>query len=199
MSNRYCINKLYRSRKEYCHYDDSSKEDQWQLEVYLHALGLMKKHNFRSIIDIGCGSGYKLMTYFEEYQTIGLELSVNVEILKEKYPERKWKVCNFNEVPDLSTDVVICSDVIEHIVDPDELISFIKGIKFEYLVISTPDRSLMHKPWKVKYYGPPKNKSHIREWTFNEFNRYISSHFKVIDHRVTNLGQFTQMAICTPL
>ncbi len=169
------------------------------MEVYLHALGLMKKHNFKSVIDIGCGSAYKLITYFEEYQTVGLELPVNVEILKERYPEKRWEVCNLTKDPELSTDVVICSDVIEHLVDPDELITFIKTIDFKYLVISTPDRSLIHKPWKVKYYGPPKNKAHIREWTFHEFNKYLSLHFNVIDHRVTNLGQYTQMAICKPL
>ncbi len=198
MPNRYCINPLYRGWKNYHHFDDSPFEDEWQLEVYLHALGLMKKHGLRSVVDIGCGSGYKLVTYLGDYDTLGLELPVNVEKLQAKYPDKRWAVSDFSNKPDIVTDVVVCSDVIEHLVDPDELLNFIQGISFQYLVLSTPDRGLLYKPWQWRYYGPPKNRAHIREWTFKEFVHYLSSHFNVIDHRVTNLGQRTQMAICTP-
>jgi hypothetical protein len=78
MQERYCIKRLYRARRHYHHHDDSSLEDQWQLEVYLCALGLMKKHGLRSVIDIGCGSAYKLVTYLGDYDTVGLELPVNI-------------------------------------------------------------------------------------------------------------------------
>ena len=44
--------------------------------------------------------------------------------------------------------------------------------------------------------GPPRNPAHQREWNYNEFNRYISEYFDVIDQRVTNLQQATQMIIC---
>ncbi len=196
MTDNYCINRLYQARTEYHHYDDSDLEDQWQLEVYLHALGLMKKHKLQSIVDIGCGSAYKLMTYFDGYNTLGLELPVNVAILKEKYPEHEWQVSDFSKKPGISTDVVVCSDVIEHLVNPDELLDYIKQINFKYLILSTPDRALMHKRWHKNYYGPPKNKAHVREWTFNEFRHYIAQHFDIIDHRVTNLAQVTQTVVC---
>jgi len=198
VTRQFCIKGLYRARTQYCHYDDSEFEDQWQLEVYLHALGLMKKHNLKSVADIGCGSAFKLIVYLGEYETVGLELPANVEILKKKYPERQWKICDFSSKPDLSADVVICSDVIEHLVDPDELLAYIKGIRYKYLVLSTPDRGLIYRPWHKGYYGPPANKAHIREWNYKEFGEYIAQHFKVVDHRVTNLGQGTQMMICEP-
>ena len=198
MTNNYGMNRFYRARAQNKHHDDSMLEDQWQLEVYLHALGLMVKHDLKSIVDIGCGSAYKLVTYLKDYETIGLELPVNVDMLKERYPDRQWQVSDFTKKPEITTDVVICSDVIEHLSDPDELINYIKGISFKYLVLSTPDRSLIFKPWRWQYFGPPRNEAHIREWTFKEFEKYISSHFDVIDHRVTNLGQRTQMIICKP-
>lgn len=196
MTKEYCINRFYRARNQYHHYDDSALEDQWQLEIYLHALGLMKKNQLRSIVDIGCGSAYKLVTYFKEYETLGLEIPANLELLQKKYPDNHWQLSDFSTKPNITTDVVICSDVIEHLVNPDDLLNYIKGITFKYLILSTPDRSLLHKPWNRHYYGPPKNKAHIREWTFEEFANYISMHFDIIDHRVTNLGQRTQMTIC---
>lgn len=198
MTKKYCIKRFYRARAQYHHYDDSWLEDQWQLEVYLHALGLMKKNNFKSIVDIGCGSAYKLLVYLGEYETLGLELPLNVNTLQKKYPDRKWQTCDFSVKPDITTDVVICADVIEHLVDPDKLLDYIKGINHNYLVISTPDRRLIYKPWRRGYYGPPGNRAHIREWTYKEFGEYISIHFEVVDHRVTNLRQYTQMIICKP-
>lgn len=198
MTSKYCINRFYRARSQNHHHDDSLQEDQWQLEVYLHALGIMKKNNYKSIIDIGCGSAYKLITYLGDYQTLGLELPVNVEVLRKKYPERQWQVSDFSMKSVITTDVVICSDVIEHLVNPDELLEYIKNITYKYLVLSTPDRSLMYRPWHRHYYGPPRNMAHIREWSYKEFAKYISLHFGIIDHRVTNLSQYTQMIICRP-
>ena len=117
--------------------------------------------------------------------------------LEKKYPDRKWSTANFGDKWDLEQDVVICADVIEHLVDPDELIQFIKNLKFTFLVLSTPDRSLMYKRWQRGYYGPPRNPAHVREWTRYEFLKYISRHFDILDHQVTNLAQVTQMMICT--
>lgn len=196
LTKKYCISMPYQARTEYQHYDDSLLEDEWQLEVYLHALGLMKKNKFKSIVDIGCGSAYKLVTYLGEYEIIGLELPDNVEKLRKKFPERKWDISDFSIKSDISTDVIICSDVIEHLVDPDELLDYIKSISFKYLILSTPDRNLVCEAFDKGYDGPPINEAHVREWNYKEFGEYISEHFNVIDHRVTNLEQFNQMIVC---
>jgi hypothetical protein len=193
---RYCIKRLYRTRGKYHHFDDTTQKDEWQLEVYLQALGLMKKYGMNSIIDIGCGSAYKLITYLGDYETIGIELLQTCEWLTEKYPDKNWLVSDFTIGKKLSADLIICADVIEHLVDPDELINFINDISFKYLIISTPSRNLLSRPWQKGFWGPPPNPVHIREWSFNEFHKYISIRFDIIDHRITNLAQATQMVIC---
>lgn len=194
--NNYCIKSGYTARTDYIHYDDQEETDNWQLEVYLHALGLMKKHGLTSVADIGCGSGYKLVTYLGEYRTVGLELGVNLEFLKNEYPEREWLESNFDINHQLSVDVLICSDVIEHIVNPNDLINYINNIEFKYLVLSTPERELVYEKNSPYLDGPPANEAHQREWNFKEFADYISKNFRVLDHRVTNLEQSTQTMIC---
>ncbi|WP_321312880.1 methyltransferase domain-containing protein [Halarcobacter sp.] len=197
MKNNYFLKDNYKSRDKYVHYNDQNETDDWQLEIYLHALGLMKKNKLSKVCDIGCGSGYKLVTYLGEYKTIGLELDENLDFLKNKYPKKKWLESDFTKNYDLDVDVLICSDVIEHLVNPNELIEYIKKINFKYLVLSTPERDLVY-PKDSKYLdGPPRNPAHQREWNFNEFKDYISQYFNIIDHRVTNLHQATQMIICT--
>ena len=201
---RYHIKRFYQARTSYHHWDDTELEDEWQLEVYLHALGLMKKNNFNSIVDIGCGSAYKLMTYFNEHETLGIEIKETFDFLKKTYPDKDWLEAGSDATKNLTTDVVICSDVIEHLVDPDELLDFIKSISAKYIILSTPDRSLVYQKWKryslaflcQGFWGPPANEAHLREWAFKEFYNYISEQFDVVDHRVTNLAQATQMIIC---
>lgn len=192
----YDIDPRYTSRKKYHHYNDQGAEDEWQLEVYLHGLGLLVKHKLTRIADVGCGSGFKLMTYFDNYQTIGYELPDNVTALQKCYPDNDWRISNFSVVDDIDTDIIICSDVIEHLVDPDELLLYLSRQSFRYLILSTPARELVYAEDDPARFGPPRNYSHQREWSFDEFSKYIARHFNVIDHRITNLHQATQMVIC---
>ncbi len=189
----YCIKDGYIARSGYTHYDDTGLSDEYQLEVYVHALGLMKKHGLQSVLDIGCGSGYKLMTYLGEYQTTGVELPVNMGFLRSKYPGRTWATADFSETWEQSVDLVICSDVVEHLPDPDQLMNFIARINFKFLVISTPERDLLYHGGRQGFNGPPGNLAHVREWNKPEFAQYIARWFQLSYHRVCNLEQFTQM------
>ncbi|TNI51818.1 methyltransferase domain-containing protein [Aeromonas veronii] len=193
----YGIDPRYAVRNKYHHYDDMKYEDEWQLEVYLHALGLMVKNNFKSVADIGCGSGFKLITYLSDYHTIGYELDMNVSRLKSIYPTKDWRVSNFeNNRSEIDVDVIICSDVVEHLVDPDLLMEYLSRQNFKYLLISTPDRNLVYGDEDPAFFGPPRNYAHQREWSYSEFNSYVSRFFKIIDHRIVNYYQATQLIIC---
>jgi len=150
----------------------------------------------KSIIDIGCGSAYKLIKYLGQYDTLGLELSPTYEWLMEKYPSRRWMKSDFKLPGNISADLVLCADVIEHLRDPDELLAFIKRINCQYIIFSTPRREMLYRFWNRGYWGPPKNKHHIREWSFSEFYQYISQSFDVFLHSITNREQKTQMVVC---
>jgi 2-polyprenyl-3-methyl-5-hydroxy-6-metoxy-1,4-benzoquinol methylase len=204
--NRYGIAGYYRSRSEYVHYDDTAVEDEWQSEVYLAAKNRMRSEQLRSVLDVGTGSGFKLVNYLAQFETTGTELPQNVDYLRRKYPDRKWIESDLEQesAAGLSSDVIICADVIEHIVDPDQLMQFLNRIKFKYLFLSTPDRGLVYKRFgssrlrflRRGYWGPPSNPSHQREWRFDEFRTYVERNFDIMDHRISNREQATQMVIC---
>ncbi len=193
---RYCIPWPYRARKNYHHHDDQNLKDEWQKEVYEYAATLAAENSYQTVIDVGCGSGFKLIQNFGNQDTLGLELDCNLAFLQQRYPEKKWGLCDYSQPPDFRADLVICSDVIEHVTDPDLLLDYLVKLNAQHYVISTPDRALLHKPWQRRYWGPPRNPSHQREWTSREFSHYISDTFVVLDHFITHRDQATQMVVC---
>jgi 2-polyprenyl-3-methyl-5-hydroxy-6-metoxy-1,4-benzoquinol methylase len=184
----YFIKEDYTHRLDNLYYNDTSLNDEWQKEVYAYAKKVTIQNNIKHIADIGTGSGYKLMQNFKEFDTIGIDVTDTVTWLQNKYPEKQWSdkfepICGY--------ELIIASDVIEHIPDPDILLDLIENSHPQYVILSTPDRDLLAK----KLDGPPKNQSHCREWTMPEFYNYISSRFIVVEHFVSNEQQATQVIL----
>jgi len=183
MTDKYFLPIGYQINASPQHYVDINETDAWQKEVYVYAKKLMTDKKLKSVIDVGCGSGFKLVNYLAEFDTTGIETEPCISFLRKKYPSHKWLDSgepekSFNFV-DLSSDVVICSDVIEHIVDPDELVKFLLSINTSYYIISTPCRERLVQYHGRKNLNPPINKAHVREWTMEEFKLYLSKTFTI--------------------
>jgi SAM-dependent methyltransferase len=189
--NSYKIKPNYKHREDPLLFDDSHNSDNWQYEVYQLAYTIANVISKKPVLDIGCGSGYKLVNIFKDFQTIGIELKECYKYLIKNYPDRIWMIKNQKPLDNIF-GVVILADVIEHLINPTDMLDYIKNINFEYLVISTPYRD--HPD--LSQDGPPNNKSHVREWTLDEFNEYIKEHFDIINHFMINKHQKTQCMIC---
>jgi SAM-dependent methyltransferase len=191
----YFIHDGYEHRKEYAYYDDRSNSDGWQDEVYRYAKEIAEAHNLQTVVDIGCGSGYKLLKYFRDQKTLGLDVAETYETLRRRYPQRQWGVGDFAGSAPADVDLVISADVIEHLLDPDQLLEFILRINPRYVVISTPDRNLMRRG---VHHGPPANPKHIREWSMAELHAYLSVRFEILEHFHSNQAQSTQCVLARP-
>jgi 2-polyprenyl-3-methyl-5-hydroxy-6-metoxy-1,4-benzoquinol methylase len=190
---KYGIKAGYHHATNSLEFDDRNNRDEWQKEVYAFAATLMKEKKFSSVIDFGCGSGYKLMHFLGDYETIGIELPEIVQWLKKKYPERKWLAAPLKDQDTLDADLVICSDTIEHIEKPEELIHQILTIRSKLILISTPERASIAGR---NDFGPPENPSHYREWNVTEFRNWLSRFFDIADQRIFNDRSITQVIVC---
>lgn len=179
-------------------FDDTGLTDEWQCAVYMFALALATSHPFRTVIDVGCGSGYKLVNYFPYSDTIGVEANpATLEFLRKTYPGNLWfsneELDRIIEDGGNSENILcICSDVIEHVADPVEFMEWLLHVPWDQAILSTPDRDLGNEPD-----GPPGNVHHFREWSFNEFRSFLDQwpdRFSVKLHCVINPEQRTQMA-----
>src|ERR1017187_3473066 len=110
----YFVHDGYRHREQVNHFDDTPNTDQSQLEIYQFAKEISDREGLKTVVDIGCGSGYKLIRYLSHMTTVGIDLPQTCHWLREQYPDRIWKESNSFSNPDGAADLVMASDVIEH-------------------------------------------------------------------------------------
>ena len=174
-------------------FDDTGNTDEWESEVYDLGASLMKGKQEASIIDVGCGSAWKLIHSLGHYSTTGIETEPTYTWLKNKYPERNWLLFDNADPLQLQADLVICADVIECLEDPDTLLDFLDNIQFKQLLISTPERDTVAGS---RDYGPPKNITRYREWNAIEFKMYVGERFKIKEQVIFKYKSVTQALIC---
>jgi 2-polyprenyl-3-methyl-5-hydroxy-6-metoxy-1,4-benzoquinol methylase len=160
-----------------------------QYYVYKFCRKLIKKKNLKSILDIGCRDGRKLMKliYPLSDDVYGIDnVKYFIDFCRKYYNSNRFFVDDI-ENPSLNLkkkfDLIICSDVIEHLLNPDKLLLYIKKYCHSntYIVISTPERDLVRG---FNCNSPPKE-GHIREWNSNEFIKYLKHHnFNIISHKI---------------
>jgi hypothetical protein len=190
----YFIHDGYAAREDNDYYDDLGNDDQWQVEVYKFAREICQRDGLNTVCDVGCGSAYKLMNFCGDMKTIGIDVPRTIEHLKQRWPDKEWQA-DFDAIPPFRIGMVIASDVIEHLPDPDVLLDYIEKIDPEQIVLSTPDRNLLRVG---RFNGPPRNSAHVREWSFAEFRAYVESRFVVEAHFISFAAQATQCILCHP-
>ncbi len=160
----------------------------YQYAVYTYARDVIRKNGFKNLMDIGCGPAMKLRMIhadLPDLQIIGIDQPHPITFCKENHPFGQWLSDDFeNPNPahkDLKADLILCSDVIEHVVDPDKLLTYIQSRmhKDSLVILSTPDRDRHYGQGFMK----SGHKSHIREWNKAEFAQYLESEgWQVLDH-----------------
>lgn len=154
----------------------------WQPNVYSLARYIGEKLGCKYVIDIGCGAGFKLAGMFPTFQIVGIDYGENLQGCRTKYPFGTWIEHNLDTNTELilseeaiKDSVVICADVIEHLVNPGYLLWNIKKILdlAPICLVSTPERQLTYR---FNHMGPPQNQRHVREWTLTEFRNLLLSY-----------------------
>lgn len=167
--------------------DDKHSSSSYQVKVYEFAKRVIKNHKLESVLDVGCGFGLKLKDIIHPVceNIVGIDTSYAINFCRQEHHFGKWLEDNVDK-PTLNLnkrfDLIISSDVIEHLTDPDKLLAYIKNYSHNntHVIISTTERDLTRGKMSL---GPPANLAHVREWNLSEFREYISSRgFKIIKH-----------------
>jgi len=161
------------------------KSQLFQVKIYKAAARLAKTQNVKSVLDLGCGLPTKLLKYvcpvIEE--VVGVDLPEKINAIPETMCKGRWIACDLNKGElDLGRkfDMIISADAIEHLENPDALLTIIKRHSHvnTMILLSTPDAESTMKQQN----GRPANLQHKTEWKMSEFVRYLSaSGFDVVD------------------
>ena len=104
-------------------------------------VSLIISKNYRSVLDIGCGTG-EILDFLNPEFGIGIDISKNmVSIARMKYPEYEFIASDFNKVElDMKFDIIIVIDVIEHLGDIKKAFLKIRNFaeKGTKIIISSP-------------------------------------------------------------
>ncbi len=157
-------------------------ETTYQPDVYTFAAAAASSIGATALIDVGCGRARKLVASAGALDTIGIDFDQNIEYCRRQYPTRTWKDCGLNRphsLPltsaDLGRSVIICADVIEHLVHPEHLLASLReALRLApLLIVSTPERDLARG---IGDFGLPDNPCHVREWNLAEFTCLLEHH-----------------------
>ncbi|RAP75669.1 hypothetical protein [Paenibacillus montanisoli] len=181
VKNNFYLKSGYKSRKEPAYYYGTGENGISQPQVYVLAHYLGMKLGCKYVIDIGCSTAIKLIQLYPDFRIIGIDYGENLQICTNSYPYGTWIEHNLDrpqklQIQDsiLKDSIIICADVIEHLVNPAYLLwNLKKMMEFSPVcLLSTPERDIVRG---MDEFGPPKNSCHVREWNLSELNHLFHS------------------------
>lgn len=152
-----------------------------QPDVYALAGYLGRRFGCTHILDIGCGRALKLVSLYPEFEVVGVDYGSNIDFCRAHYSFGQWLSQDLEKplsgllAPEvLTSTLVVCCDVIEHLVDPSGLLRTLRHCleHAPVALLSTPERDLVRG---VNDIGPPANPAHVREWTLSELTHLIEA------------------------
>lgn len=153
----------------------------FQHAVYAYVRRLLRSRRTSRVLDIGCGSGRKaarlIIPNCSYYR--GIDQASAIDYCKKtiRSPNAEFIVDDL-EAPAHRDggpyNVILCADVIEHLENPRGLLELAHDVlaKDGLLVISTPERDVLHGP-DMKHSPNPE---HVREWNRREFRQLLEAH-----------------------
>jgi len=143
-----------------------------------------------TLLDVGCGEGFTLKLVSEKnpnIQLAGCDISqAAIELAKQQVPKANLLVNNGYRIDflDKSFETVICSEVLEHVPEPEQMLAEISRLCNGEVLFSVP-----HEPWfllgnlasgkYLKTFG--NHPEHIQHFTKAKFRRLCNKYFEEIE------------------
>ncbi len=140
---------------------------------------------FGTLVDVGCGAGSKLRSIMRPGKKyFGYDYGPNFALARDGDRNNRvtWRQIDFDDpfdtevfdLPEMSEAcVIVCADVVEHLINPQRFLMWLRQFRDAQYVFSTPDRALIYPP---EHNGPPANRAHVQEWTEDEFSDLLQDH-----------------------
>lgn len=132
---------------------------------------MIRPLDFRTVLDVGCGQGsllLELRTEFPHIQPRGVDLSSSaIEMARTRMRDGCFRVLDVTiDCLEKKCDLVICSEVLEHIPDDISALHNLKKMTAKYLLVSSPQGRMREFE---------KDVGHVRNYAPGELVKKIES------------------------
>jgi ubiquinone/menaquinone biosynthesis C-methylase UbiE len=138
--------------------------------------------NIDSVLDVGCGEGFTLDRLQKEKigkVYVGIEADdAAIELGKKLYPKLDIKKGDIYKLPYKSNsfDLVICTEVLEHLVEPKKAYRELLRVSKKYVLLSVPNEPFftiqrIGRLQNVMHLGA--HPEHIQHWTIPAFMKFV--------------------------
>ena len=138
---------------------------------------MIRPLEFTSVLDVGCGQGsflQELQSEFPNIEPYGIDISSSaVEMARKRVAGGRFCVLDITDkFLDDKCDLVVCSEVLEHIPDDVSALHNLRKMACKYLLVSTPQGRMRQFERQV---------GHVRNYAPGELvNKIESSGFTVL-------------------
>ena len=152
----------------------------------------VKKLNPNSVLDVGAGEGFHLEMFRQNKigkKLEGIEYMDEALLLaKQMHPKVTIKKGDIYKLPYQanSFDVVICTEVLEHIEDPTAALTELVRVSRKYLILTVPNEPLFTIQRILRGKNVLKlgaHPEHIQHWTSGSFEKLVAKQCTIIDSK----------------
>lgn len=153
---------------------------------------LLQQSHPHNLLDAGCGEGVVLrqvQVLVQDSRLYGIDID-NELILVSREIVRGVSIsrASITNLPYLSEsfDLVICTEVLEHLEEPSEALTELSRVSANHLILSVPN-----EPWwrvanisRGRYWPHFGNTpGHLKHWTKSQFCNFISKYMHIVEIR----------------
>jgi len=159
-------------------WDDMKRYGPFSRHIRRILKDMIRPLKIESVLDVGCGQGSlleELRTEFPYLKPCGVDFSKSaVELARQRIPDGRFWVSDITQGPlDETYDLVVCSEVLEHIPDDIRAIQNLRQMTDKYLLISSPQGRMRRFETEV---------GHVRNYAPGELVQKLEHNGFVVEH-----------------
>ncbi|GBD02044.1 putative methyltransferase YcgJ [bacterium HR18] len=158
----------------------------WHIAQFLEQLAtLVAQTQPKTLLDVGCGEGFVaafLKQRLPEVEITGIDASVSALAYAQAHfgqyaTFRRGDIYGL-PFPDRAFDTVVCSEVLEHLEDPESAIAELKRVARRYVVLTVPLEPYFRWLNRLgQWLRVSEDPGHVQFWTHAAFKRLVQQHF----------------------